>query len=204
MIRRILVTGFEPWGEHRVNSSRIAVEPLHGETIGGARVEVVLLPVDPVEAPLRLLAAADAFGPDALVSFGMRSRGDDAWHVEVIARNVLRMGDSGDAPEGEGADIVAGGSRILPSGLPVARIHGRLLGAGIPVRFSEDAGAFLCNFIFYWSLHKAAEGRLPPFTGFVHVPPPIGPPEAPQNRGVLEEGARIVVEALVAAPGAGV
>lgn len=198
MIRRILVSAFEPWGEHPVNSSRVAVEPLHGATIGGARVEVVVLPVDPVEAPMRLLAAADAFEPDALVSFGMRSGGDEFWHVEVIARNVLRTGDAG-----EERDIVAGGSRILPSGLPVARIHGRLLAAGIPVRFSEDAGAFLCNYVFYWSLHKAEDGRLPPFAGFVHVPPPLGAGEEPANRDVLEEGARVVIEALVAVPGEG-
>src|SRR3954467_13190871 len=87
VIDRLLVTGFSPWGEHRVNSSALAIEPLDGIEIGGIQLKCIVLPVD-FDASIRaLLDAAETFQPDAVISFGMLSTGPDRWRVELVAAN---------------------------------------------------------------------------------------------------------------------
>ena len=184
MIERILVSGFEPWERHLVNTSWLAVEALEGATILGARVKAISLPVDWESAPRLLREASDAFRPDAIVTFGMVTKGPSLWRVELVARD--RGGAKG-IPEG------APPGEILPSGLPVARIQGRLLEAGLDVQFSEDAGTFVCNHLFYKSMEMAHSGELPAATGFIHVPA--------EDTGQLQDGARLVLEAIVAPAG---
>ena len=46
MIKRVLVTAFEPWGEHPFNSSEVAVGPLHGQTVRGAYIGLTSITVD--------------------------------------------------------------------------------------------------------------------------------------------------------------
>lgn len=200
-ISRVLVTAFAPWGERRVNSSQLAVEELDGTEVEGARVKVVVLPVEPAAAHEGLRAAARSFQPGAVVSFGMHRGQAGLWKVEMLARNRFTRTETG-AVEGAPVDeIVSGGPRMLPTGLPAARIHGRLLESRLPVEFSEDAGTFVCNQLFYRSLLDVEAGLLPPVTGFVHVPPPDVPDglagAEPANRDALQEGARVIVAAVV-------
>ncbi len=196
MIDRVLVTGFAPWDTHRVNSSAVAIEPLDGIEIGGIRIKTAVLPVDFDGCVAALLEAAAEFEPDAVISFGMLSTGPDVWRVELLAHNVDGRRD--------GNRLLDNAlPRILPTGLPAARIFGRLLEAGLPVELSENAGRFVCNHLFFESLRAAESGRLPPFTGFVHVPPPVFKEgqDSPVNLDPLHEGARLVVEAVLSQPG---
>ncbi len=66
---------------------------------------------------------------------------------------------------------------------------------GFPAALSEDAGRYLCNALFYWSLYDGeADGRL---VSFVHMPA-IGAETDVQPRLTMEEavaGARILVRA---------
>src|SRR5439155_21022334 len=78
---------FEPWAKHKVNSSALDVEPLDGIEIEGIKLSSLILPVDVEKRIDRLLDAAREFRPDAVVSFGMLSRGPDIWRVELVARN---------------------------------------------------------------------------------------------------------------------
>lgn len=200
-IRRVLVTAFAPWGERRINSSELAVESLDGTEIDGARLRVVVLPVEPVAAHDRLLDAARTFSPDAVVSFGMHREAGAVWRVEMLARNRFAKSDAVVALGAALPEIAPGEPRVFPTGLPLARIHGRLLEAGFRAEFSEDAGTFVCNQLFYRTLLDADRGVLPAVTGFIHVPPPEtsqgAPLAAPANRDALQEGARVVLSAVV-------
>ena len=193
---RILVTAFEPWGDHRVNTSAIAIEGLDGEVVGGCRILVRQLPVEWEVAPERVLAAIADVDPAAVVSFGMHT--GDAWRVELIARN-RDIRDGGDE-----SVIVEDAPRSLTTGLPAAAMLGALLEAGLPATLSEDAGSFLCNHVFFWTMHAAREGAAPPVSGFVHVPAPVfdedaTPGDPPRNADALQEGARLVLETVAVA-----
>lgn len=195
---RILVTAFEPWADKPVNSSQVAVEGLDGQIVGGSLVRVRSLPVEWEEAPRLLLETIAEVEPSAIVCFGMHK--GDVWRVEMLAHNR--------DVRGEGAAetaIVEEAPWVLPTGLPVAAILGKLLDAGLPARPSEDAGVFLCNHAFYWTMHAVQEGAAPHVSGFVHVPAAElverdGVREC-RNAELLQEGARLVVETVAASIG---
>jgi len=194
--RKVLVTAFAPWAEFRVNSSAIAAAPLDGQTLRGAQVKSVVLPVDGPKATAAIAQAIGSFAPDAVLALGMLSNGPAVWRVELIARNrdLARDGSGAETP------IVAAGARILPTGLPVARIWRKLDEAKMPVEYSENAGGFVCNHVFYRLMQACAEMKAPPIAGFVHLPPPKEPIDDsgfPANRQDLEDGAWIVVDAVI-------
>lgn len=192
---RILVTAFEPWGEHAVNTSQVAVEGLDGQVIDGVRVRVRHMPVEWDTVPEQLLQEIADWEPHAVVGFGMQQGPE--WRVELIARNR-------DVRDDEEQVIDADAPRILPTGLPAAAILAKLLDAGLEAKPSEDAGAFLCNHLFFWMLKAVQEGAGPAISGFVHVPGPVYPEGSdrtgePRNAPMLQEGARLVLESVAAA-----
>ena len=191
---RILVTAFEPWGEHRVNTSQVAVEGLDGQVVDGSLLRVRHLPVEWDEAPRQLLSEIADFEPHGIVGFGMRQGPE--WHVELLARNR-------DVRDGEEMIIDVDAPRILPTGLPAAQILAKLLDARLEAKPSEDAGSFLCNHLFFWMMKAVEEAAAPPISGFVHVPAPVFPDGSdrtgePRNAPMLQEGARLVLEAVAA------
>jgi pyroglutamyl-peptidase len=194
---RILVTAFDPWEGNPVNASQIAVDGLDGQVIGGCLIRVVQLPVEWDEAPRRLLEEIASVEPSAVVCFGMQQGSE--WKVELLAHNR-------DVRDGQECVIVEDAPYVMPSGLPVAAVLGKLLDAGLPALPSEDAGVFLCNHAFYWTLHAVSEGAAPAISGFVHVPAVdmrdgAGGARECKNADTLQEGARLVLEAVAAAVG---
>lgn len=161
----ILVTGFEPFGKHRVNSSWEAIRALDGATVRGRRVAARLLPVSYARARPLLLRLVRELRPARVVAFGLA---DEARiRLEKIALNVSHS----ERPDNDGRrprdrQIVPGAATALVSRLPLAAIERALKRARLPARLSFHAGTYLCNNIFYTLL---ASTRIP--AGFVHVPP---------------------------------
>jgi pyroglutamyl-peptidase len=165
--RTVLLTGFGPFGTFQENPSWQAVQRLDGAVIGHTTVHTAKLDVVYAKAADQLQQAVDAVRPDAVVLFGV-ARGD-ALRLETTARNL----DTSAEPDVEGVVrqgevIHAGHPATLPSRLPLEKMQQALDTAGLPVRWSHDAGGYLCNHVFY-----AGVDSLPPElpVGFVHVPP---------------------------------
>ena len=151
---RVLVTGFEPFGEHEVNPTQLLAEALGG----------VVLPVSYRRAAARLREAIDETDPELVVCFGLAETRAKI-SVERFAHNLDEASTTdNDAAAGSGAEIEPGGPLALASALPVDAIVGALEAEGIPAEVSRDAGGFLCNHVFYTLLRTGRRG------GFVHVP----------------------------------
>jgi pyroglutamyl-peptidase len=194
MIAKVLVTAFEPWGPHPVNSSAIAVAPMDGQTLRGALVKTAVLPVDRKKATNALFAAIGEQRPDAVISFGMLSTGPAVFRVELVAQNR-------DLPEnGDPATILPDAPPVISTGLPAARIHRKLIEANLAAEYSENAGGFVCNHLFFRLVHAASLGQAPITAGFIHVPAYVDPDieGSCANRQELEDGAWIAVEATIA------
>ena len=175
-MRPILVTGFTPFAGLADNPSAIVVEHLAAAGVPGVAVETRLIDVVWADAGRDLLSAVDAVRPSAVVAFGL-ARGRDAINLERFAVNV------DDSATADNAGMHRRGSAIDPDGpdayrstLPLEPIGRALEAAGLPVRFSNHAGAFLCNHVFYAVRHRLARAGLAIPAGFVHLPPL--PPEA--------------------------
>ena len=193
---RILLTGFKPFGELAINPTEPLMEAIAAweNPFPGVVLHTAVLDVDYVRAERQFREALLRARPDAILSFGV-SGGTDELCLERIAVNV----DDASLPDSGGQ--TRAGSRIVAQGpvgywatLDLESIHAALVEAGLPVRYSNHAGAYLCNHLFYYGLHLIASLGLETRMGFVHVPPL---PEQVREGGRAQVG--MGLERLVAA-----
>lgn len=165
-MRRMLVTGFEPFGGADVNASQKLVEALAAEPEVEFELATAVLPVVWGRAADELARELDEKQPEVVVCFG---QADGRAHVD-IERFALNFDEGADeAGESRRAEIDPGGPVAYRSSLPVDAIVAALRAEGIPAAASRDAGGFLCNHVFY-ALMDALAGRTGVRGGFVHVP----------------------------------
>jgi pyroglutamyl-peptidase len=164
-MNNVLLTGFGPFREHAVNPSQLVAERLNGEVISGFLVTGTDLEVEfgrDIEVVLPLI---DKLKPVLVLSLGLNA-GIESIDLEMFAINHHR-GDAdsdhlpiiGDAPAAYFATIDL--NRIAKS-------------AGerspIPVRKHGYAGSYLCNHIFYQTLHYTSTDHINTRVGFMHIP----------------------------------
>jgi pyroglutamyl-peptidase len=167
---RILVSAFEPFGEHAVNASAEAARTIAGRGVAGADVEAICLPVVRGDAVRRLLEAVEGGRYDAVVMLGIAGKRGEIT-PERIAINVddYRIPDnSGNSPVDEA--VVEGGPAGYFSTLPIRAIVEALEAASIPSKISNTAGTYICNHVAYALAHHLASAEDPPIAGFVHIP----------------------------------
>lgn len=163
---RALVTGFEPFGGGKVNSSQKLVEALAAEPPDEFELATAVLPVVWARAADELARALDRECPELVVCFG---QADGRAQIEV-ERFALNFDEGSDEMGAERrAEIAAAGPVAYRSALPVDDVVEALRADGIPAAASRDAGGFLCNHVFYVLMGAVAE-RAGVRGGFVHVP----------------------------------
>jgi pyroglutamyl-peptidase len=164
----ILVTGFEPFGGDNLNPSWEVAQALHGERVGGARVQAVCLPTAFGAAPQRLATALQAYRPRLVVALGQASgRGEVS--IERVAVNLIdaRIADNaGERPQDQ--PVIAGAPAAYFSTLPIKAMRDGLRAAGYPAGLSLSAGAFVCNQVFFEIQHRLQGSDVR--SGFIHLP----------------------------------
>jgi pyroglutamyl-peptidase len=163
-MKTILLTGFEPWQEFKTNPSQQIVERLDGETIGGAVIAGLTLPVVFGEDTKRVFAAITDLKPILVLSLGLHA-GRPCLDVERFAVN-RRVSDAGEREQA----IVEDGPADYYATIDVENVTQAIARAGVPVQAHEYAGNFLCNHILYQILHSAAVNNLNYRAGFIHLP----------------------------------
>ena len=168
-MKRLLITGFAPFGGDRINPSWQAVSALP-ETVGGWELVKRELPVTFRGAPQALFAAMDETEPDAVLMIGLAgSRGAVTPERQGFNEIVARIPDNeGCQPQNE--PVIPGGPEVLYSTLPVEDMTEAILAAGVPARLSESAGRFVCNTLLYAALYRLEQSDDPVPAAFIHVP----------------------------------
>jgi pyroglutamyl-peptidase len=198
-----LVTGFGPFGKVERNPSESIVRELDGARIAGHDVVGRILPVSAESTPGAVRAALEETDPAVALLLGV-APGRAALAAERVAINVLDF----EEPDNDGAlpvdlPIEAAGPAAYLSTLPLRAVVETWQRAGIPGYVSYTAGTYLCNAALYTALHATADEPLP--VGFVHLPSLPAevagrrPPEPSMPLETQIEGARIALEATVAA-----
>lgn len=177
----LLVTGFTAFAEHTDNPAARLAQDLDGAVFDGVTVVGRTLPVTWDGAFDTLAAAVACARPRALLMFGVAAR-PGIW-FETLGRNF--QGDRADTMgcRPARAEIEPGGPPVRLARLPWTRLSG----GPLPVRYSRDAGDYLCNHVLYRAL--GAFDRVP-LRGFVHIPPlpDSGAPFAEPNERLLAAG----------------
>lgn len=164
-MRKILITGFDPFANARINPAREAVFALPDAIFG---TEIIKLEV-PTVYGFAGEVAADAVkkhSPSMIICVG-QAGGRDAITPEMVAINC-RYADIADNSGSVMRDVpvVCGGPAAYFATVPVRKMASAVVCAGLPGKVSYSAGTFVCNDLFYSLLHKFPD--IP--TGFIHVP----------------------------------
>ena len=188
-MKKLLITGFDPFGGESVNPSWEAVKLLP-DRIGAYELHKLQIPTVFGVAAQRVLQKAAQVNPDVILCIG-QAGGRAAVTPERIGINVrsARIADNaGNQPQEE--PIVPNGPDGLFATVPVVKMVQAIQNAGLPGAVSNTAGAFVCNDTLYTLLHHYAGTSVR--AGFIHVPyiPEQGTPNLP-----LEQ----IVQALTAA-----
>ena len=160
---KVLLTGFEPFGNASLNPSGEIVKQINGDNIVTA-----ILPVAYAQSAERLLALIAEHNPDVVVCLG-QAEGRKEITPERVAINLddARLADNEGVLRND-VKILADGPDAYFSTLPVKEIVEAIKAAGVPAAVSLSAGAFLCNHVFYVAQNKFAGTKIR--SGFVHLP----------------------------------
>ncbi len=160
---KVLLTGFEPFGEAALNPSGEIVKQISGDNIVTA-----ILPVAYTRSAAVLLALIEEHKPDVVISLG-QAEGRTQITPERIAINLddARLADNEGMLRSD-LPIIVGGPIAYESTLPIKEFVNAINASGVPAAVSLSAGAFLCNHIFYVVQDKLKGTKVR--SGFVHVP----------------------------------
>ena len=168
-MRRVLVTGFEPFGGETTNPSADAAALLPS-LVDGASIITATLPVAYGQALSVLEDLLAKHQPDLVLCLG-QAGGRAAMTPERVAINV------DDAPIADNAGkqpidvpVVEQGPAAYFSTLPIKAIVAAIRAEQIPAAVSNTAGTFLCNHVFYGLMHLVATRYPDSRAGFIHIP----------------------------------
>lgn len=167
--RKILLTGFEPFGGESINPSGEIARQLHGTVVGGHRIVGALLPCVFGAAITELKKQIRATRPVLIVCVGQAGG-----RAEVTPERVAINVDDARIPDNAGRQpvdrpIVRGGPAAYWSMLPIKAIVADLRRLKLPAAVSQTAGTFVCNHVFYGLMHEL-RGQKKVRGGFIHVP----------------------------------
>lgn len=190
-MKRILVTGFDPFGGQPVNPAREAVLRLP-DTVGGYEIAKLEIPTVFGLAAETVLQAASERQPHAILCVG-QAGGRSAVTPEVVAINLREAtipDNAGNIPVN--TPVIENAPAAYFSTLPVRDMVQAVKERGIPCALSYTAGTFVCNDLLYTLLHRYRDTDVR--VGFVHIP--YLPEQA--GEGVPSMELDTVVEALTA------
>lgn len=189
-MKKLLITGFDPFGGETINPSWEAVKLLP-EQIGDFVLCKLQVPTIFGLAAEKALAKAAEFQPDVILCIG-QAGGRSAITPERIAVNIrdARIPDNaGNQPRG--LFVVEDGPAAYFATVPVTEMAKRIAALQIPATVSNSAGAFVCNDLLYSMLHHFAGTAVR--VGFIHIPylPQQGTPSLPLETSVAALAAAI-------------
>lgn len=169
MGRKILVTGFQPFGGESMNPAWEAVRRLP-DTIGDATVTKVEVPVVFGRGPEAVERAVEEVEPDLVLCVG-QAGGRAKITPEFVGINYAdaRIPDN-DGCQPVAERIVDGGPDAYFATLPVKAMVQAMQEAGVPAEVSYTAGTYVCNDVMYSLLHTLATRHPGVRGGFLHVP----------------------------------
>lgn len=193
---KILVTGFDPFGDDCINPAIEAVKRLP-DCIDNATIIKLEIPTVAYKSLERIKEAIEKYDPDMILSVGQAGGRNDI-SVERVGINVndFRICDNeGNQPIDE--PIFKDGNAAYFSTLPIKSMVKEIRKAKIPASISNTAGTFVCNHVLYgvcYMIDKEFKGKK---SGFIHIP--FLPEQVVKRAGCASMSLDTVTTALIQA-----
>ncbi len=168
-MKKVLITGFDPFDKEPINPAYEAVKGLADE-IDGAVIIKAEVPTVSYKAIDKTIELIEAEKPDIVINVG-QAGGRFGITPEKVAINLndFRIKDNeGNQPLD--CPIVEDGAPAYFTTLPVKAMVESIKEAGLPASLSYSAGTFVCNQVMYGVAHYIATNELDIRSGFVHIP----------------------------------
>lgn len=166
----VLLTGFEPFGDVKVNPTEKLVNTIKGMLPFSLqdRLMTQVLPVTSEASSIVNGLLEREF--DYVIHLGLHINIAD-FALEKVGLNV----DDYRIPDNEGLQIIDQpidhhGENAYFVSLPVREFERALTEQNIPCHVSYSAGTYLCNHLLYTTLNAISINSIPTKAGFVHVP----------------------------------
>lgn len=191
-MKKILITGFEPFGGEKINPAWEAVKRLKDRTEGRELIKLEI-PTSFQKAAALVLQKMKEIEADVVISVG-QAGGSYGILVERVAINMAdaRIPDNEDYQPVD-LKIVEEGENAYFSTLDIKKLVAAVKDLGIPSEVSNSAGTYVCNYVLYSVLHAIAKSGSPTKAGFIHVP------YIPQQVVEKKETASMDLESIVKA-----
>jgi len=166
---KLLITGFDPFGNEKINPAWEAVKLLPSQIEG---VEVIKLQIPTVfnKSIEILLEGIKEHKPDVVICIGQAGGRFDI-SIERVAINIddaRIMDNEGNQPIDEA--IYSDGESAYFTNLPIKAMVEEIKKVKIPASISNTAGTFVCNHIMYGLLYHINKFSVAKKGGFIHVP----------------------------------
>ena len=193
-MKKVLVTGFDPFGGETVNPALEAVKRLNGKEIEGCLVETREIPTVFGKAIASLKESIEEIQPEMVICVG-QAGGRPVITPERVAINVndARITDN-ENNQPIDTEVVPGGPVGYWSTLPIKAMVKKMNDNGIPASVSNTAGTFVCNHIFYGLMEYLASFGNSIRGGFIHIP--FLPEQIVRNSGQPSMGLEMIVKGL--------
>ncbi|MGG4488414.1 pyroglutamyl-peptidase I [Metabacillus idriensis] len=168
-MKKVLLTGFEPFLHYTINPTALIAEQLHGKMIGDYEICGKVLPVQFSKTWEQCLLHIEEEKPDAVLMLGLAA-GRYKITPERIAINCADGEKDNEGIVKQDELIQTEGPAAYFSTLPIRTFVNVLKERGIPAEISNTAGTYLCNYIMYQAIHYFKQSNQTIPAGFIHVP----------------------------------
>jgi len=196
-MKRVLLTGFQPFGGEAINPAWVSVRELTGKKILDYEVVTGEIPVTRYSALEETEKLILQYEPEIVINVG-QAGGSLEMRVERIGINCDDYSipdNDGNQPKGEA--VFEEGPAAYFVTVPIKAMVREMVAAGVPAIVSNSAGTYLCNHICYGIAHVAATRYPHLLTGFIHIP--FLPEQAAGKRGRPSMALSTLVAGLEAA-----
>lgn len=180
-MKRVLLTGFQPFGGETINPAWVSVRELTGRKILEYEIVTGEIPVTRYSALEETEKLILQYEPEIVINVG-QAGGSLEMRVERIGINCDDYSipdNDGNQPKGEA--VFEEGPAAYFVTVPIKAMVREMVAAGVPAIVSNSAGTYLCNHICYGVAHIAATRYPHILTGFIHIP--FLPEQAAGKRG---------------------
>ncbi|WP_416175472.1 pyroglutamyl-peptidase I [Clostridium sp.] len=198
---KILVTGFDPFGNEKINPAFETINRLN-DLIDGAQIIKLQVPTVFNKSIKVVTEKIAEEKPDVVLCLGQAS-GRYTVTVERVAINI----DDARIPDNENNQPVD--SLIDPDGepayfstIPIKKIVNDMKMNKIPAEVSNTAGTFVCNHLLYGVLSYIRKNKLNTKAGFIHIPllpeQVVDKPNTPSmNLTMLVDAINVAIKTIV-------
>ena len=185
---KVLLCGFEPFSERRVNNSWEVAKQYDGMK----NIKILKIPVSFHHAHEIVIEEINRNRYNFIIMLGETSLTPDNIRLERIAINYkdsIKPDNEGIVADDE--EIIMSAPKAYFTSFPVKKISEKIKEKEHKIKVTNSAGTFVCNSLYFNVLHYIAKNQLNTKAIFVHLPATTQVMSLKEMRNTVDEIIRI-------------